>query len=575
MTSTRFKQIYEGHFKDLNPETTAAGILIDPGERIRPCVEPELHMRRPTSPASVKKFRDTYRPAPAERRVFYGVAGDQRRTDAFNTLRHGVMVKHSQDAGEVVYPAPLSRFVNNNKKMAESSYASNKRAPLGVSHDQRPGLPAGFDPVQKTLGVKYAKGEGATPLVNPPLNSEQVEDKHVEGHDLYIKSHNSYYVGEHKNRVYDLNFNPKDLRGKPSPHENTGKNIKKAMDWVTETRADKATPLVNKRVDDFRERSQHQIAQVHDPIKKTIEHLSPEHVFGILVKPDPYGAGDVLHDRLAPIQGLVPADKGYVGKASGGKLLLRGKDRARGLVALVQNQLKKLNYQQHETLWHAFQEYDQDKSGFIEKNEMTAACSKAGFELEEDLIDHLVKEAGGDAEGKIDFKAFANFLNWKDYLHSGRAGQEYEKISTLPKSIDPAPWGYETSAMKIKSTIGGSNFRDVREWRRYGVPTIRADIPAPRLRRVSDRVNYGDQADMYGLIHPSVYATRGVHERDFFKPRSKVEIFDLFSKIGVKMDEEAFSKTWEKASSLNPSKQVNVENFRTALDLVTQENMAA
>ena len=435
MTSTRFKQIYEGHFKDLNPDTQAAGILIDPGERIRPCVEPELHMKRPVSPASVRKFRDTYRPAPAERRVFYGVAGDQRRTDTFNSLKHGVMVKHSQDAGEVVYPAPLSRFANNNKKIAESLYASNRKAPLGVSHDQRPGLPVGFDPTQKTLGVKYAKGEGASPLVNPPLNPAQVEDKHIEGHDQYIKSHNrygtspgaplliclsrcsclsgsfsqsfcspvrsvnpsrclsvslslslsflplsvlyqsfspitvslsrSYYVGEHKNRVYDLNFNPKDLRGKPSPHENTGKNIKKAMDWVTETRAEKATPMVNKRVDEFRERSQHQIASVHDPIKKTIEHLSPEHVFGVLVKPDPYGAGDVLHDRLAPIEGLVPADKGYVGAGAAGKALLRGKDRARGLVALVQNQLKKLNYQRHETLWQAFQEYDLDKSGFI------------------------------------------------------------------------------------------------------------------------------------------------------------------------------------------------------------------
>ena len=80
----------------------------------------------------------------------------------------------------------------------------------------------------------------------------QVEDKHVEGHNLYIKSHNSYYVGEHKNRVYDLNFNPKELRGKPTPHENTGKNIKRTMDWITETKAQKATPMVNQRVDDFR-----------------------------------------------------------------------------------------------------------------------------------------------------------------------------------------------------------------------------------------------------------------------------------------------------------------------------------
>ena len=76
------------------------------------------------------------------------------------------------------------------------------------------------------------------------------------------------------------------------------------------------------------------------------------------MKPDPYGAGDVLHDRLAPIKGLVRSDKGYVGEAAAGKGLLRGKDRARGLVALVQNQLKKLNFQNYKTLWQAFQDYD-------------------------------------------------------------------------------------------------------------------------------------------------------------------------------------------------------------------------
>ena len=322
-----------------------------------------------------------------------------------------------------------------------------------------------------------------------------------------------------------------------------------------------------------RERSQHQIAQVHDPIKKTIAHLAPDHVFGVLVKPDPYGAGDVLHDRLQPIQGLVRADKGYVGQSAAGKSLLRGKDRARGLVALVQSQLKKLNFQNYETLWEAFQDYDQDKSGFVEKHELKAACAKAGFELEEPLLDDLVKQVGADADGKLDFKAFVNFLNWKDYLHNGKPGEEYEKVGNVPKSIDPAPFGYETSAGKIKSTIGGTGFTDTRDWRRYGVPTVRSDIPAPRLRRVSDKVNYGDQADMYGLIHPSVYATRGIHERDFFKARSKAEIFDLFSKIGVKMNEEAFGKTWDKAKELSPAGEVSVESFRTALDQHTQENM--
>ena len=62
------------------------------------------------------------------------------------------------------------------------------------------------------------------------------------------------------------------------------------------------------------------------------------------------------------------------------------------------------------------------------------------------------------------------------------------------------------------------------DYRCYGVPTIRTDLPAPRIRRVDDRKNYGDESDAYGLVNPSVFSQRGVHEKDFLLPRSKEEV---------------------------------------------------
>ena len=56
------------------------------------------------------------------------------------------------------------------------------------------------------------------------------------------------------------------------------------------------------------------------------------------------------------------------------------------------------------------------------------------------------------------------------------------------------------------------------------MPTIRTDLPAPRIRRVDDRKNYGDESDAYGLVNPSVFSLRGVHEKDFLIPRSKQEV---------------------------------------------------
>lgn len=53
---------------------------------------------------------------------------------------------------------------------------------------------------------------------------------------------------------------------------------------------------------------------------------------------------------------------------------------------------------------------------------------------------------------------------------------------------------------------------------------MRSDLPAPRIKRVSDTNNYGDASTAGDLLHPSVHAIRGVHEEHFFCPRSKKEV---------------------------------------------------
>lgn len=65
---------------------------------------------------------------------------------------------------------------------------------------------------------------------------------------------------------------------------------------------------------------------------------------------------------------------------------------------------------------------------------------------------------------------------------------------------------------------------DVLGYPTYGVPTIRSDLPAPLIRRVSDRTSYGEEGNAYSLLHPTIFAQKGVFERDFFKTRSKQEV---------------------------------------------------
>ena len=102
----------------------------------------------------------------------------------------------------------------------------------------------------------------------------------------------------------------------------------------------KSAPIVSQRVDSFRERTQPQIGKVHDPIVDTMTARIPnDHTFGIVIKPDEYGAGDLIHNRTAGN-------------------FLRGKDQERGILASVRHHLKKANYHNFDDLTAAFRFYD-------------------------------------------------------------------------------------------------------------------------------------------------------------------------------------------------------------------------
>ena len=92
----------------------------------------------------------------------------------------------------------------------------------------------------------------------------------------------------------------------------------------------------------------------------------------------------------------------------------------------------------------------------------------------------------------------------------------------MRRQIDSAGGGgYSTSAAMVSSVIGGPSGRD---YRSYGIPTVRYDLAAPNIKRVSDRVNYGDEANAFALVNPSIFSNRGVFEKHIMQPRSKEEV---------------------------------------------------
>ena len=135
---------------------------------------------------------------------------------------------------ELVSPKKLTAFQQQLLLAQEAAYASRNKTPLGRSHDQRTGLPAGLCPINTTFGTPVVKGDTAGELVSPAKSALQVEEEAQDGKELYIRSHGKYDVGEMVDRKYDWStFTRGSLYGVPTPHDNSGSGARNSLHWLT------------------------------------------------------------------------------------------------------------------------------------------------------------------------------------------------------------------------------------------------------------------------------------------------------------------------------------------------------
>ncbi|XP_003500506.1 EF-hand domain-containing family member B isoform X1 [Cricetulus griseus] len=576
---THIRPIYSGKFFDRMPCWPSAGKVKPVGYRVATCLTEKLP-RLITPPEAKKYFNFRYPPTGAER-VFYGRANDPQISPY---LTHGIRSQIPVTVSTLVNPQPITKFQQKFKDKKESIYFSNQRAPLGKSHDQTPGLPKGLDVINTTFGTPIIREQCASAIVNPPKPSEDVLKEGLEGHDLYVVSHHDYFAGEAKNRKYNPeSFQRFKLYGGPTPHFNDGRTMAKTLHWLHELQMERGAKITSKRFDDFKEKFQHKVGRVLDPIAETM-NIAPGHTFGACLKPEEYGVGDLIHYRL-------PGE------------YLRGKDRQRALIAAARHHLKKFNYQHFDTLLSAFRHYDKKGDGMIDREELHESCDQANLHLDEVLLNQLFEYCDVDQDGLINFVEFANFLNWKDnvplteyekrVIIKGRKqdcknitetnmrevkptlliqpedivpkepGSSEETVRVLLRPSDKVSNHYKTTSSEINGIVGAV---PPMCYPIYGVPMIRSDIPAPRIRRVGDVNNYGEEGNAYSLLHPSIFSQKGVFETDFFKTRSKEEISDILTNIGVKLSEEEFENVWNLASKKHHRGEVCVETIRNVLD---------
>ncbi|NWI89095.1 EFHB protein, partial [Pitta sordida] len=543
-----------------------AGKLHPAGGSVASCLTEVLP--RPVTPTTVRKFRNTTDPAPGAKTIFYGTAGDP---DIATHLTHGVKMDSSSTVASLINPIPKSDFQEKIQDMKEAIYSSNREAPLGRAHDQSSMLPGGLDIINTTFGIKVVKDVSAGEIVNPPKTFEEVGKEAREGHDLYIVSHEDYDVGEPVNRKYNTHFDKSFVFGIETPHYEDGRNVAKTLNWVFDLESKRAPNFVSKRSDDFKEKFHPQVGKVLDPIAET-KNVPSGHTFGLLAPPDGYGVRELLRVR-------VPCE------------FLCGKDREKAVLNAVRQSLKNANYENFDVLLEAFRHYDKNGDGMIDKDNLRKSCSQLNVNLDDELLDSLFDCCDLDKDGQINYLEFANFLNWKDKMalkefeekvitkgkkcgaclvpdgtqrngepllkQKDAALKEPESSENIPnpptKSTNRVFASYQTTSSQYNAVVGGL---PTSCYPLCGVPTIRSDIPAPRIRRISDTTNYGDQGSSYALMFPSVFSEKGVYEKELLKKRPKAEIAQVLHNIDMNVSGERFEEIWKKVCMKHEIKEL-------------------
>jgi len=107
--------------------------------------------------------------------------------------------------------------------------------------------------------------------------------------------------------------------------------------------------------------------------------------------------------------------------------------------------------------------------------------------------------------------------------------------------------------------------------RRFGVPSIRTDVPKRDGGSVATTTDFGDGPSAAQLLFPGPYAGNGISEDDFMMPRSRSWLRNMFNKIGYAMSDAEFEVFYHRAATygkITPLGAVCVQEFREVVNEV-------
>jgi hypothetical protein len=82
----------------------------------------------------------------------------------------------------------------------------------------------------------------------------------------------------------------------------------------------------------------------------------------------------------------------------------------------------------------------------------------------------------------------------------------------------------------------------------FGTPSVRTDVPAPKIRSIASTKNYGNDPNMSQLLRPPRSVERGVFAEDFLQVYDRDGLKELLSEAGISINDVDFELIFGMAS---------------------------
>merc|ERR1719378_669236 len=85
------------------------------------------------------------------------------------------------------------------------------------------------------------------------------------------------------------------------------------------------------------------------------------------------------------------------------------------LVATVQEELRKVNYESFSVMMDACVYQDEDGTGFIPRKDLWNITKSFNVPIKNHLVELVIENTDKNGSDEINYRQFVNFLNWRDY----------------------------------------------------------------------------------------------------------------------------------------------------------------